>query len=80
MCVVQLPGTCQLPVPPYRGVESPEVGERGGKGESVQHLRDTGSCLVSLALVSPVPSGQRVLETISDGAGLNGQLKVEVLK
>ena len=42
-------------------------------------LRDPGSGLVGLLLVSPVPSGQRVLEAICDDPRLYGQLQVKVL-
>ena len=44
-----------------------------------QYLGHTRPGLVSLLLVSPVSSGKGVLQTIGDGLGANGQLKVEVL-
>lgn len=55
------------------------MGQRGGEGEAVEYLGDTGPRLVGLSLVSPVSCGQRVLQSVCDGLCLNGQLKVEVL-
>lgn len=77
---MQLSGSGQLSVPTNGRVQSPKVRERGGKGETVEHLGDTRPRLVSLPLVSPVPCGQGVLESIRDGLRLNGQLQVEVLE
>ena len=42
-------------------------------------LRDSRSGRVGLLLVSPVPSGQRVLEAVCDDSRLYGQLQVKVL-
>ena len=77
---MQLPGSGQLSVPTNGRVQSPKVRECGGKGETVEHLGDARPCLVSLPLVSPVPCGQGVLESIRDGLRLNGQLQVKVLE
>lgn len=77
--IVQLARSCQLSVSPNRGVEPAQVGEGGGEGQAIEHLGDPSTCLVGLSLVSPVPSGQRVLQTVSDGARLDSQLQVEVL-
>ena len=77
---MQLPWSRQFTVPPNGRVESAEVGEGGGKGESVQHLRDASPSLVSFPLVSPIAGGQRILQAVCDGPGLDGQLQVEVLQ
>jgi len=77
---MQLSGSGQLSVPTNWRVQSPKVRECGGKGETVEHLGDACPCLVSLPLVSPVPCGQGVLESIRDGLRLNGKLQVKVLE
>ena len=79
MCVVQLSGTSKLSVSANGRVETTEVGEGGGKGETIEDLGDTGSRLMGFALVTPVTSGKGVLEAVCDGPGLDGQLQVEVL-
>ena len=55
---MELPWSGQLAVPSNGRVETPEVGQSGGKGEPVEHLGDTSSGLVGLALVTPVASSQ----------------------
>jgi len=42
------------------------------------HLRDTGTSLMCLLLVTPVAGCQRVLQTVGDDSCLNRQLKIEV--
>ena len=54
-------------------------GECRGKGETVEHLGDARPRFVSLPLVSPVPRGQGILETVRDGLRLDGQLRVKVM-
>lgn len=41
------------------------------------YLRDSGPSLMSLLLVSPVASGKRVLQAISDDSSFDGQLHAE---
>ena len=48
-------------------------------GPGITYLGHTRSRLVGLLLVSPVSSGEGVLQAVGDGLGTNGQLKVEVL-
>ena len=77
--IVQLPRPGQLALSSDWRVQTSQMWECGGEGESVEDLRDPSPGLMSLLLVSPVTSGQRVLQTISDSFGLNCKLQVEVL-
>ena len=77
--VVQLPRLGNLARTINGRVEAPKVGERGGKGQSVQDLRDPGTCLVRLLLVAPVAGGKGVAKAVGDdGVGGFG-FEVELL-
>lgn len=46
--------------------------------EPIEHLRDSGTRLVGLFLITPVSSGQWILQTFRDDTGTNTQLQVEI--
>ena len=51
---------------------------QGQSNEQLHYLRDASTGLMGFLLVAPVARRQRVLETISDDASLDCQLKIKV--
>lgn len=75
---MQLPRLGQLPLAPDRRVDAAEVRQRRRVGEAVEHLGHARLGPLG-PLGAPVASGQRVLEALGDGAGLDGEGEVDLL-
>ena len=60
LAVVQLAGLGDLALPPNGGVDAPEMGEGGGVGQAVQHLRHARPHLARTADHAPVARCQGV--------------------
>lgn len=78
MSVVKLSRLCNLAFTSERRVAPSQVRKRRGKRVPVQHLRHTGLGRHRLLLVTPITSGERVLEAIRDGVWLDGKVEIEL--
>ncbi len=75
--VVQLTRFRQLSVATDRRVDATKMRESGRVGQSVQHLGDSSSSLVSFLLISPVASSQRVPQAVRNDPARTQDLTYE---